>query len=583
MLLHFVLLETNGNQAYIFSTNKQKENIGASELTKRTVDWVGKECAARASRLPVMNTSGKAIVLVTGGEDDARELVSSVTARAAEEAPGMDLTGVVQAVNAADLQTPEQQARFLADLHAAAGNYTGTRVAPVHRFTQLPFVESCSTSGLPAALRTGGSQGTEPVSAVSAAKRNATWRSRRALLELLHQRGVGGKHAAVFVPSVDLLDTAIQEEAEPASAEQQDGVVAAGGEPAALESQWLGVVHADGNHMGRILAALNRHIPPGWEPEEGALRSAMEKCGIAAADNVFLLLHEVSAELDAVTRESYADAARAVVDAYFAHCEANGLDNARRQVPVVPILLGADDVTVLVAGRYALIFAIEFLRVFERRTGDPDSVLSGLRHDEDVAGLTAAAGVAIVKPKFPFHHAYRLAEELCASAKAASREASMLDFHVLFDSADASLTRLRAPGALEGKLLRPYIAGLITGAVAGETWAGALHRAGSLLALDPADPPLPRTQAAALRTQLDTPANAETRFSRQIADGQPHRVRAARLGSGQQPPTLFWQQHTQDGGTRTVTALIDALDLVEVLPASYLAHFDNPTPVGGQE
>ena len=52
--------------------------------------------------------------------------------------------------------------------------------------------------------------------------------------------------------------------------------------------------------------------------------------------------------------------------------------------------------------------------------------------------MPAAAGIAIVRRKFPFHIAYDLAEKLIKSAKALGKvkgeECSTLNFHVLFDS-----------------------------------------------------------------------------------------------------------------------------------------------------
>src|SRR4051812_39573274 len=126
---YVVLLETSGNQRYIFATNKLRENVGASELTYRAgtryvLDAIASALQSGARRSlwddsphvlranlvdrglnpaieqegnaveVVVATSGKAILLVEG-EGFGRRIVEHATRRALLEAPGLDLRGVV--------------------------------------------------------------------------------------------------------------------------------------------------------------------------------------------------------------------------------------------------------------------------------------------------------------------------------------------------------------------------------------------------------------------------------------------------------------------------------------------------------
>ncbi len=123
-------------------------------------------------------------------------------------------------------------------------------------------------------------------------------------------------------------------------------------------------------------------------------------------------------------------------------------DSSQGEVPVLPLVLGGDDLTILCDGQYALKFTKDFLEQFERETAclNRTQELKDLKKDKlfaelveklriEVSGeskdiipyianrafgvdrLGICAGVAIVKPHYPFHQAYKLAKQLLESAK----------------------------------------------------------------------------------------------------------------------------------------------------------------------
>ena len=132
--------------------------------------------------------------------------------------------------------------------------------------------------------------------------------------------------------------------------------------------------------------------------------------------------------------------------------------------PVVPVLVGGDDVTVYTDGRFAIPFAEAYIRHYEELT-DKDELLKQLAV---VAGakkpgtLTASAGVAIVGRNFPFHIAYDLAEGLVSRGKKLGKKkgevpCSTIDFHVLRDA-----TVLDPEDTLDeykGRTQRPFLVG----------------------------------------------------------------------------------------------------------------------------
>lgn len=164
--------------------------------------------------------------------------------------------------------------------------------------------------------------------------------------------------------------------------------------PFADERRHVAVVHADGNGLGQVLMAL----------------------GESLGDRDETFIRDFSAFSDALKEATRKAAAEAMEPLLPAAVDA--------VVPARPLVLGGDDLTVLVRADHALSFTERFLKSFESHT---TAAFARLRKELDVAlpeKLTACAGIAYVNAKFPFVVAHGVAESLCAEAK---RQAKALD------------------------------------------------------------------------------------------------------------------------------------------------------------
>jgi len=80
-------------------------------------------------------------------------------------------------------------------------------------------------------------------------------------------------------------------------------------------------------------------------------------------------------------------------------------------LPIRPILVGGDDVTMMMDAKFALQFVQDYVIKFRELSSSPS-------HVEALFGsMEASAGVAFVKPKSPFAANYHLSEALCSYAK----------------------------------------------------------------------------------------------------------------------------------------------------------------------
>lgn len=547
-----VMLQTNSNQAYIYSSPRLREQIGASFQITLLWQWVDEEAKkllkdADEGGLPdsfwVSRSSGKVIVRLTGNDEEpkalARNLIGAVTRRAFEEAPGLDVTGVLVGIE--DEAGPQEAATIgkavtqdsLDALDREFNAYSLNRPPAAARFPQLPFLERGAESPLPAAHRLSPSDldtireragGMEipalegdvnnsiptqtshdaplPLSLPSRVKRAWSRAARRHQLQDVIERwpsdGTAPSNIEVLFEDPYQLEQAFQD------VSVSDGTTAPNAEantrgddrssstPCELSS--VGVIHIDGNGVGAVMRDLQKayckvreHLPTDNFRKLVEHSSDHNPVSFKFDDFQWFIM-EVNHRLDEVVKlavsrawadvEKYANptdrnssAGTASKPHVVPEPDSDSLTNRGRkyiQIPIVPVLVGGDDLTVYIAGDYAIPFAEAYIRHYEELT-NADEVLRYLAivvnkelPDAKPGPLTASAGVAIVGRNFPFHIAYDLAEKLVSRGKKLGKkkgevQCSTLDFHILRDTTvldpDDTLTEYK------DRTQRPFLIG----------------------------------------------------------------------------------------------------------------------------
>ena len=563
--MYLVMLETNGNQAYIFSSPRLRESIGASYQLTQLTQWTEEALGSEEVRHPdgqadlpwVSRSSGKVIVIVDD-ESSAQGVIGRVTRRALSEAPGMDVSGVYVDMGGKDHVDED----LLKAVHTRAAEYALRRPPAAARFAQMPFLARAADSVLPAGPPLG--------------LRDEAAKDKQAALSLPARIA---RHRALPAKET-LLDRARLECALPDQWLARDlltleKMLQAPDDDDSLALSKVAVIHIDGNGVGAIMrdlhAAMNRVPQTDFTNEIGCERQDPD------ALRRFILAVNNHLE-DAV--------ARSFTAAWGKVAALHGQDDPRiAAIPVVPVILGGDDVTVITSGTYALPFAATYLGTYEKETAD-NQILRFLARPEDQKGpMTAAAGVAVVRHHFPFHIAYQLAERLVTAAKRVGKARkpaqSSLSYHVLFDStvldADQILT------AYQPLTCRPFLLDSYEheGTETPLTWhevCGKVLWFQGQMAEDPltGSAPFPKTRAARIRKLLSDAARAR------LTGG------AGRAEQLERSAEREWLEAEETGAISTtaadriggIEALFDLMELTDLLPDSYLREVAPPIGAG---
>lgn len=175
-------------------------------------------------------------------------------------------------------------------------------------------------------------------------------------------------------------------------------------------NDWIAIIHADGNGLGQIVQKVGRNA------EE---------------------FKKFSQNLDIATTQAAVTAYQSIEEKY--HINEEGV------IPIRPIVLGGDDLTVICRADFALEYTKAFIEEFEKETKERlgQQIIEYKIFTGDVKDrLTACAGITYIKSSYPFYYGYELAEALCKRAKKDAKEnikdgelpKSCLMFHKVQDS-----------------------------------------------------------------------------------------------------------------------------------------------------
>jgi len=438
--MQLVIVDTAQIQPYIFGSNRLRENIGASHLVAMaTTDWAKNKVRAVAPKnnikpdgtlddtkcienpgdnldAEVLYAGGGNFVALFREDGKARAFTRELSRKALTDAPNLQLVIAQNAFDwSADSLSDKVKTTFK---KLAEEKRSRTLSAPL---LGLGVTVMCRSTGLPAVEMAPaiGSDPERPASSEILAKLWVVDRHGKPLSE-------ADQRLRELLPCPDGYDY-------PAQLDHLGGTKG--------EHNYIAVVHADGNGMGQRIMDIGKAHPTKDENREyiKALRSFSEQVDKAAQGALRAVRDKLVQRLKGGDRIVHKNAAEKIL----AEVQLQPAGHGLRYLPFRPIVFGGDDVTFVCDGRLGLSLAIEYMKQLEEHTKDlPDRK----------GGLTASAGVAIVKAHYPFARAYALADELCREAKKYRRsicgpdsdwDGSFLDWHFALSGLSGGIEEIR--------------------------------------------------------------------------------------------------------------------------------------------
>jgi len=393
-----VLIDVASIQEYIFSSNKLKENVGASYLVENIFKEELKTALAKTLSLckkdidldswkrnpnihPILNGEKYEIGYIGGGnalllfkKDIIKNFIKEFTVLLIQNTPGLRTNfGTIGDFDFNNFK--DSMERLNSSLKVNKNSYFPITTMPKHGITA-----DCPLSGESAEFLYEG----QFVSGVSFAKIGETESSRERITEIFREIP-NGKYA--FTNDIEELVSKNQIRHE------------------------IAVVHIDGNGMGARIKSCRT-------------LNELRTLSICMGDSVIKALQFALKELIKIIESGKVKDASIVL---------NEGENGCTILPIRPIVIGGDDVTFVCDARLAFFITEKFIEQYSSQSfGD--------------SSFSTSAGICIVKLKYPFFKAYKFAEELCEESKKKARKHpghSYIDFLISLGGETGEIDEIR--------------------------------------------------------------------------------------------------------------------------------------------
>ena len=406
-----VLWEVSRKQKYIFSSNKLKENRGASIIIEDIIERIPSQIFNKdAIEKNLIYDGGGGSLYKFKDIAGARDFIGKVSEYVLRNFPGIELFMVIQ-------EYDEEKDDIRIKIDQAYGKMAKKKNMREDSGGQVSFgIERlCESTGLPASfIITDGDNERRYVS--SDIKRKIDYSNKNS------------KKFHKLMP----VDKAINEFNKLTSGREG-------------EKNYLAVVHIDGNQMGKRFINLKNKF--------NFDKNNIKKSNIEYEKT----LKSFSDEIKNIYEESFKYMGEKIYD----HIEDLENENIiqKGEFPLIPIIISGDDITYVTNGK----IGIESARLFIEHLNTKSVSVHG-KSDR----LNACAGVVIARVGYQFHKAYSMAEELCSNAKkrlsedyrsgdseTIDNDYSLIDWHIEQGDISGSISDIREENyrSKDGKIL----------------------------------------------------------------------------------------------------------------------------------